>query len=181
MKTVLASRRTKRAFGPLPRESLASLLYAVQIVTEVGSSELGFPISFRAAPSAGAIHPVHLIVSSPDLAGWHRYDPFQHALVGIVSSVDPAEVRQHVDVAVPCQQGTLIMLVAEPAMTSAKYEDAASLVWRDAGILQGYLSLAAQALKLNFCLLGATGEPWASRLVDKPGLYGVGMALVGGL
>lgn len=176
---VLAARRSRRSFGPLPREALATLLQATQAVTHVGSDELGFPISYRPSPSAGAIHPVHLVVSSPDLPGWYRYDPFQHALLDVPSHADPEEVRQHVDLAVPTQQGTLIMLVAEPGMTGAKYEDPASLVWRDAGVLLGYLSVVAQALDLSFCALGATGEPWASRLVDQPGLHGVGLALAG--
>jgi SagB-type dehydrogenase family enzyme len=179
VRSALAARRTRRSFGLLPRKLLAALLQAVQSVTGTGSSELGFPTSFRPTPSAGAIHPVHLVISSPDLPGWHRYDPFRHALLQLASKVDPATVRQHVDKAVPSQQGTLIMLVAEPAMTAAKYEDPASLVWRDAGVLLGYLSVAAQALDLNFCLLGATGEPWAGQLIDQPGLHGVGLALAG--
>ena len=179
MSSVLAARRTRRSFGPLPLESLAALLQTADVVTEVGRTELGFPTSYRPAPSAGAIHPVHVVISRPDLHGWYRYDPFRHALVGIVSSVDPAEVRQHVDLAVATQQATLIMLVAERAMTAATYENPASLVWRDAGILLGYLSAIAESLGLNFCLLGATGEPWASRLVDQPGLKGVGLALAG--
>lgn len=177
--TVLAARRTRRSFGLLPRELLAALLQSVQSVAETGSSELGFPTSFRPTPSAGAIHPVHLVISSPDLPGWHRYDPFRHALLQLTSKVTSAEVRQHMDEAVPSQQGTLIMLVAEPAMTAAKYDDAASLIWRDAGVLLGYLSVAAKALDLNFCPLGATGDPWAGQLVDQPGLHGVGLALVG--
>jgi len=74
---------------------------------------------------------------------------------------------------------TLLLFVAEPGMTIAKYSNASSLIWRDAGILQGYFAAAAESLDLNFCFLGVTGEPWASQLVDQPGLCGVGAAYVG--
>ncbi|SEM10533.1 hypothetical protein SAMN05518845_11692 [Variovorax sp. YR750] len=74
---------------------------------------------------------------------------------------------------------TLLLLVAEPGKTAAKYFNSESLVWRDAGVLLGYLSLAAEALGLAFVPLGITGDPWAGKLVDESGLAGVGAALVG--
>ena len=39
--------------------------------------------------------------------------------------------------------------------------------------------VAAESLDLSFCPLGVTGEPWTSRLLDQPGLVGVGAAFVG--
>jgi hypothetical protein len=72
-----------------------------------------------------------------------------------------------------------MLFAAEPNLTFAKYNEACSLIWRDAGVLQGILSLAAEDLGLNFCLVGVTGEPWVSGLIEQNTLVGVGAAYVG--
>lgn len=174
-----SQRRSARAFAPLARDRLGLLLELVNRQLASGSEYLGFPLTQRPAPSAGAIHPVHLIVQDPALAGWHRYDPAGHALVSVPCAVDVAAVRRHMDQLVAAPTATLLLLAAEPGKTASKYVDSCSLVWRDAGVLLGYLSLAAEALNLAFLPLGVTADPWVRRLVDEPGLAGVGAALVG--
>jgi len=179
LQSLLAKRQTRRSFGRISLTALAGLLQTVQAVGSVSGGPYGITTSHRPTPSAGAIHPVHLVVTVPTFDGWHRYDPFRHALVSFESRIDPLEVLRHATQFVDPQEGSLVMLIAEPGMTYAKYLNAASLVWRDAGVLLGYLSLAAEAMGLAFCPLGATGEPWASTLIDQAGLQGVGLALVG--
>ena len=176
---VANARRTRRSFAALDLESLGALLSLTCRVQQLGSTELGFPLTRRPSPSAGAIHPVHLIVLAPAQAEWHRYDPFRHALVKVPTTVDAHLVRREMEELVAAPAATLLLFAAEPGMTAAKYGNPWSLVWRDAGVLQGCLSLAAEALDLRFCLLGVTGEPWTSRLLDQPGLVGVGAAFVG--
>lgn len=68
----LAARRSVRAFGPRPLEDaeLGTLCWAAQGVTS--------PEGHRAAPSAGALHPVSLSVA--DARGVFRYLPARHAL-----------------------------------------------------------------------------------------------------
>lgn len=171
-------RRTRREFGPVNLDLLGALLALTCRTTNNGHSDLGFPTSFRPCPSAGAIHPIHVVVLTPDL-GWHCYDPATHALLAIGSALDPLPARTSMLEVVYAPESTLLFLAAEPGMTAAKYSDAASLVWRDAGVLIGLLALASEALDLSFCPLGVTGEPWISNLLDQPGLSGVGAALVG--
>ena len=122
---------------------------------------------------------MHLIVHFPGTATWHRHDPVGHSLVEVPSALSPAEVRISLDRVLPGGAATLMLFAVEPGMTFAKYRGACSLVWRDAGVLQGPLAIAAEALNLHFCLLGVTGEPWVGRLLDQPGLIGVGAAYVG--
>jgi hypothetical protein len=112
-------------------------------------------------------------------AAWMRYDAFTHSLRELRTTVRPSTVRAALDEVMPGEKATVILFAAEPKLTFAKYEDACSLVWRDAGVLQGHLSLAAEALGLSLCLLGVTGEPWVSRLVEQDALVGVGAAYVG--
>ncbi|RUR71065.1 SagB/ThcOx family dehydrogenase [Variovorax guangxiensis] len=172
-------RRSAREFAPLPLDRLGWLLALANQQLACGPQHLGFPLTQRPSPSAGAIHPVHLIAQNLELGGWNRYDPMGHELVSVPGGPDVHVVRKAMDELVTAPAATLLLLVAEPGKTAAKYLNSDSLVWRDAGILLGYLSLAAEALGLAFVPLGITGEPWAGKLVDEPGLAGVGAALVG--
>lgn len=172
-------RRSAREFAPLTLDRLGWLLALANRQLACGPQHLGFPLTRRPSPSAGAIHPVHLIVQSPDLGGWRRYDPIGHGLMSVPGGPDVQAVRKETDELVAAPAATLLLLVAEPGKTAAKYLNPDSLVWRDAGVLLGYLSLAAEALDLAFVPLGITGDPWVGTLVDEPGLAGVGAALVG--
>lgn len=176
---VALGRRTRRSFSALDARQFSTLLTLTCRVQQVGDTELGFPLTRRPAPSAGAIHPIHLILLEPGTSDWQRYDPFRHALVNVPTSVDAQHVRRAMDEVLAAPSATLLLLAAEGAMTAAKYDHPCSLVWRDAGVLLGWLSMAAEALGLSFCPLGVTGEPWTSRLLDQPGLMGVGAAIVG--
>ena len=176
---IATRRRTRRSFAALDEARLGALLALTCRARALGPDSLGFPLSTRPVPSAGAIHPVHLIVHFSGTATWHRHDPVGHSLVEVPSVLSPAEVRASLDGVLPSGTATLMLFAAEPAMTFAKYRDACSLVWRDAGVLQGHLAVAAETLDLPFCLLGVTGEPWVGRLLDQPGLVGVGAAYVG--
>lgn len=175
---MLAARESRRTFGPLSEALLSELLWHVAACKRSVDSSMGFPIEKRGVPSAGAIHPVHVLVGDSCSRSLDRYDGRSHALERLAAPLAEGLLSACAEL-VPPQKGTLLLFAAEPGKTAAKYEHSASLVWRDAGILQGGLALVAEAMGLNFCLLGMTGEPWVSSLSEKGGLYGVGMALVG--
>lgn len=177
---VLAGRRSNRSFGPLTITDLSALLwYACR---QVGSlpSELGFELSFRPTPSAGAIHPIHVLSCSYQDNVWQRYDPVQHKLIEVPSGIlAPQDAMHEVWPALAIQKGTILWLAAETGKTASKYENIDSLIWRDAGALLAHLGLAASSLGLNFCPLGATGAKWGRTLNQSKLICGVGVALVG--
>jgi hypothetical protein len=177
--SLVGTRRSRYEFHKVSLDALDELFSLTCRIALTGPCTLGFAQSQRPAPSAGAIHPIHVVVHLPGHTHLHRYDPYGHGLRALTCAVDPRQLRNEMNSVVAAPNAVLLMFVAEPAMTAAKYEAACSLVWRDAGILQGYFSLAAEALTLNFVPLGPTGDPWASLLVEEPGLVGVGAALVG--
>ena len=178
--SLLRSRRTARHFGEVLPADLSGWFDLSCRVQQRQSSGLGFDLTRRPAPSAGAIHPIHVVLTWPQASDWHRYDPFDHALRSFHGKADPREAHASLQQVLAAPDAALVLLAAEAGRTQAKYEHAASLVWRDAGALLATMALAAHALSLAFCPLGVTGEPWAGRLLDEEdGLVGVGAAFVG--
>lgn len=178
---VLQRRQTRRVFKfPLDLVSLASLLWLCGRTKASAASGYGFDIEYRPHPSAGGTHPIHVLVQRSSGESWHRYDTYAHALEEVLGTESLAdEARASAGEAVETGHATLLSLVAEPGKTAAKYEHSESLVWRDAGVLLGYLSLVSEALELSFCPLGMTGDRFVSPLDGQGKLFGVGMALVG--
>lgn len=177
---VLEERRTMRQFELLDDDHLAGFLWHACRSRETWASDLGFDLEFRATPSAGAIHPIHLIINQPGDPRWWLYQPNGHFLVELTAASLKLEgLREQSQRVVDAPQATLLLLVAEPSKTLAKYQDACSLIWRDAGALLAVMALTAHGMGLNFCPLGTTGEPWASSLAEQSELAGVGMAFLG--
>lgn len=111
---------------------------------------------------------------------WERYDPLGHALVVVPGSERLAQgAREQAEQAVPTTEAVLIVLVAEPGKTAAKYESPLSLVWRDAGVVLGYFSLVSESLGLSFCPLGMLGDVYVSPMSQDGRLHGAGAALLG--
>ena len=177
---VVAARRSNRKFGPLTLTDISSLLwYSSRVLARRGSA-LGFDLSQRPTPSAGAIHPIHVLACSSTRASWQRYDPEQHCLTEVSHGVlAPCDALAQIGTAIDPQKGTLLWLAAEVGKTASKYESPESLIWRDAGALIAHLGLVASYLGLHFCALGATGARWGVELNEAQLICGVGAALVG--
>ncbi|MBI6799218.1 hypothetical protein [Pseudomonas syringae] len=178
---LLGRRRTKRSFKALSDTELSELLWHCARTQATADSDYGFELELRPALSAGAIHPIHILVDHHATGSWQRYDSRQHGLHHI-----PEASSLFADLSLQCEEtlavelGTRLLLVAEPGKTLAKYQRAESLIWRDAGVLLAMTALVAEAIGCAFCPLGITGEPWASRLASPGILTGVGVALIGG-
>lgn len=178
----LFARRSCRWFDAAPSESsLGHLLYLTAFSQGHEASPYGFDLSRACAPSAGAIHGIHIfVVPASDNSAWH-YDPSRHSLGRLTQSAKLA-TKARADAAQLTHLGsaTLLLLVAEPGMYAAKYHACESLVWRDAGVLIGYMSVVAEVLGLDFCPLGITGSNALDHLGQQSQLLGVGVAVVGG-
>lgn len=178
---LLRRRRTRREFGALNFKQLSNLLGAACQTSATRSSPFGFAQELRAHPSAGAVHPIHVLCQLEPGGVWVRYDPVLHSLVDVAGS---GELANHArgcaeEILGNCGAGTLLVLAAEPGRTESKYTSAQSLVWRDAGVVLGYLSVVAEALELNLCPLGVTGDAFVSPIAPVGVLQGAGMLVVG--
>lgn len=177
---VIDARASYREFGFLDDQQLGAFLWLACRTRGMSASELGFDLEHRAAPSAGAIHPIHVVVKRPGDDRWWLYVPRHHQLAEIKRAhAKLASLLEHSLQVLAGDKATRFLFLAEPGKTLGKYQDGCSLIWRDAGALLGVMALAATAQGLNFCPLGITGEPWASGLADQGKLAGVGLALLG--
>ena len=179
---LLERRETRREFGRDVRDdSLGEFLWLACRSRGSRPSPYGFDQESRPHPSAGAAHPIHVLVAR-DGATWSRYDPTDHAIVEIPGlESNAAAVRAAASMLVPVDRGIILALVAEPGKSAAKYAHPQSLVWRDAGVVIGYMSVVAEALRMPFCPLGITGDPHLADIHGpQAGLHGAGLAVLGG-
>lgn len=177
---VLSTRRSRRTFDAVPLSTLGALLWQTSRTLAVAPSPYGFELQQRPTPSAGAIHPIHLVLQVPGTKAWARYNTRTHRLDLLGSAGQVLDgLLGHVAGLIDPGAGSIITFVAEPGLTATKYDHPAALFWRDAGVLQGTLAVVAEALSTSFCLLGATGNPWVGELADKGKLIGTGLAVLG--
>jgi SagB-type dehydrogenase family enzyme len=180
---LLEQRQTRRSFNrPLEDATLGEFLWLACRNRSSRPSPFGPDQESRAHPSAGAMHPIHVLLCR-DAGPWMRYDPAEHALIELPGSTDSASVGRHAaSRLLELDQGVLLGLVAEPGKTAAKYANHETLVWRDAGVVLGYMSLVAEALGLTFCPLGITGQSHLTDyLSDASRLQAAGLAVVGAM
>ncbi len=169
----LGQRRSQRSYQerPLTRDELAALLWASQGATYASRGYL-----LRAAPSAGALYPVETYLAVNRVEGvepgiWHFQVPdfslellkagdFRHSLVGAGLS-----------------QGFLgdagVVFIWTGVLNRAmwKYrERAIRYLFLDAGHICQNLMLAATALKLGVCPVGAFFDGEVERLVQVDGV-----------
>lgn len=175
---VVMRRRTRRTFSRLSEQSFSDFLWMSYRIQARAESNYGFYLSQRPVPGAGAIHSIHLIFDFPGNCHWWRYDPEIHGLAPV--ALRNQSLREAVESCVPTGDGVIILLASEIGKLAAKYKNPESLVWRDSGALLGHSALVAEALSLNYCPLGITGDQWVSGLGTERQLIGVGLALLGG-
>ena len=169
---VLRSRRSRREFAadPLSQEMLFLLLWAAQGVTEPGTWPL------RAAPSAGALYPVETYVCTPRVHGlaaglYHWELPDERlALVAAKADVAAAACRAGLDQEMIAAAPVTFIWSAVWGRAAQKYGDRAlRYAYLDAGHLAENLHLAAAALGLGACMIGAFLDDEMNTLVGVDG------------
>lgn len=178
---LLEQRQTRRDFrGSIEDVPLGEFLWLACRNRRSWPSSFGPDQESRVHPSAGAMHPIHVLIAR-GTGSWMRYDPVEHVLIELPGSTDSAAAcRDAAGSLIELEQGVLLGLVAEPGKTAAKYENHETLVWRDAGVVLGYMSLVAEALNLAFCPLGITGRPHLTDYLSGAfPLQAVGVAVLG--
>lgn len=137
----------------------------------------------RPTPSAGAIHPVDVV-----LIDWRvaprvmRYDSFSHQLELLEAVESPKDLTNLVHATeqiLPRARATAIVLLCDTTRVAAAYDNSDTLFWRDAGALLQTLFLTATAFRLAFCPLGILGHEVVRALGLEHRFTAAGVALIG--
>jgi len=181
---VAARRRSHRTFAaaPLSLQALSQLLWATQGITR---RQTGY--AFRAAPSAGALYPVETYVVAHRVEtiepGVYHYDVRSHALE-LINQGDHGDdvARAALDQPMAAQAAAVFVWTAVVDRSKWKYRQRAyRYVYLDAGHIGHALALAAEALSLGSCAIGALYDEEVNAIVgvDGKGETAVYMAVVG--
>lgn len=180
---VLLGRRSAREFGAVNEGHLSTLLWYSARTHEIRKREKGPEWRHKCTPSAGGCHPIEVLLVGPSDSAWptHFYDDNAHALCGLpLSSGETAEsLRRKIAAILDPGGGTVLLFAADYRRTSSLYRFADSLLWRDAGALLATVILIAQALDLNCCALGFTGDFLIKRLLGGNAFVGMGGCIIG--
>ena len=181
--SVLLSRRSSRELSRLELSDLSELLFYSNKIQTLHMNEAGFITSKRTAPSAGGRHAVDVLVSLPfkgEKRKLHYYNPLDHSLSEI-SVMDNAlksfflEVNQNL----PLQESCLIWFSVQMGKTTAKYKNAESLYWRDAGALLYCFQLVSHYIGLKSCPLGGLASNSFKGIFHTDKLLSGGGLLIG--
>ena len=169
---VIAKRRSVRAYSDedIAKTELSQLLWATQGITgEVSDHQL------RAAPSAGALYPIetYLLVNrvSGIDPGLYHYPVNRHELELLKEGDYSSEVKGGaLDQAIAKRAAVVFIWSAVFPRSKWKYlQRAFRYVFLDAGHIGQNLALAAEALGLGSCQIGAIYDDELNNLLDLDG------------
>ena len=168
----LRARRSVRDFAaePIPQETLFLLLWAAQGISQTGAWPL------RTAPSAGALYPVETYVAASRVAGLapgvYHWELPEERLAVAAARADAAKAAcaaclgQEMVAAAP----VTFVWSAVWGRAAQKYGDRAMrYAYLDAGHIAENLHLAATALGLGACMIGAFLDDEMNALVGVDG------------
>jgi SagB-type dehydrogenase family enzyme len=197
---VVESRRSERAYGhpPIDARQLGEFLYRVARVREEQGFDLEAPwgtmriaVAARPYPSGGSLYELEFYTAVAACegieAGLHYYEPRGHALIRICGPTPEVEglLRDAAESAgIPRESlQVLVILSARVPRISWKYESMAyALVLKHVGVVYHAMYLAATAMELAPCALGAGDSDLFARAAgaDYYAETSVGEFLLGG-
>lgn len=180
----IRARRSERSYKrePITVEQLSQLLWAAQGITQKMRN-------YRAAPSAGALYPVetYLVVNCVEGfgAGLYHYDALDTVLELLKEGeLGPQTAAAALDQRMAEEAAIVFIWTAVPERGKWNYlERAYRYIYLDAGHIAQNIYLAATALGLGCCAIGALYDEEVNRLVGADGISEtvVYMCTVGGL
>jgi len=180
---VITDRKSKRDFSRISLQQLSNILWYTAKVKQTFVQDNGYILSHRGTPSAGARHPIDILIINQTLLDSnlpHYYNPIGHSL----NRLDlPAQINlnflNHINAIISTTSATIIWFIAHLERTAAKYDNPESLIWRDAGALINSIQLTCTAMNVNCCPIGSIGEPYIGDFFNQDGIFGAGGVLIG--
>ncbi|NIO03495.1 MAG: SagB/ThcOx family dehydrogenase [Proteobacteria bacterium] len=170
--TVIRRRRSAREFTrePISLTQLSQLLWAIQGITH---TEFGY--TFRACPSAGALYPIetYLVVNHVEglMPGvYHFYIP-EHQLEVLAQGSFSREISEAALGQDMARRASVVLVWTAVVQRSKwKYKERGyRYIYLDAGHIGQNLYLAASALELGCCTIGALFDEEVNGLIGVDG------------
>jgi Nitroreductase family len=157
---VLAARRSSIG-QPIEWSNVSELLwYAIGYKGYAEAGRAGLPIAWSASPTSGGLQAVQIVCISDDGSAPRLYDAKRHEFA--ILEANPKSATSENAAAVRAVTGThrgcTLRLIGDRSKLFAAYENADSLLYRDAGCIVATLCLCAEWLKLSACPLGFLGQ-----------------------
>jgi SagB-type dehydrogenase family enzyme len=174
-------RRSSLHLCALVDKQLDELLWFSAKVIQTHFQLNGYTLTRRPSASAGARHPIDLIVVRPSQSKvLHYYNPFEHTLNELkVDETIVNDLINHVNENIVIGEATLIWFIAHSDRTAAKYDNPQSLVWRDAGALLHCIQSTCTAMGLGSCPVGTLAEPYLNLLFNNAAIVSAGGIIAG--
>ena len=168
----LRARKSVRSFADVPLTT-GQLSYLLWASTGIQRRQQGH--EFRTAPSAGALYPIETYVVVNNVTGLangvHHYSIRDHRLEELrTGEFGPALARSALDQGMCAEAPAVFVWTAIPQRMKWKYKQRAyRYIYMDAGHIAENLALAAVALGLGTCQIGAIYDEEANELVGVDG------------
>lgn len=175
---VLSARRSQRHFGRIELRQVASLLTNSTRVADIRIAPDGYQGSLRPVPSAGGRHPLDIELHAFDVTGLpqgrYDWDPYLCQLTAAGPSTTEELDRWNSALEGDGSPAAVLALVADPSRTLSYYPAGMAHVWRDAGVLLGYLNLAATACSVKATILGTCAQHGSRKTCWEVGAIALG-------
>lgn len=142
---ILEQRRSSRRLRGGDGQHALAVLHQCLRTAAVAVADDGYLLRHRATPSAGGRHPIDTVLLARDLTpiepGTYLLDGDRGRTLAIEhtrasrAELDAINERCTAAGQLPTQAPGLLLLIADFAATTGRYQAGASLVWRDAGAL----------------------------------------------
>jgi SagB-type dehydrogenase family enzyme len=170
--SIVAGRRSIRDFEPTPvsLEQVSQLLWAVQ-----GISAREWGAAFRTVPSAGACYPLNTYVVANRVGGLdpglYAYDVEEAALRALRrGDLSRAIAAACLDQDMAAEAAVVFVWTAVPERSKQRYHQRAyRYIYLDAGHVGQSLHLAAEAMGLGCCAIGALLDDEVNGIVGADG------------
>lgn len=182
---VLFKRRSHQELTSCEITKISDVLFYCMRIHKITNDITGTITSKRICPSAGARHPIDIIVSLPNELKERKlfyYNPIDHSLNELILDREKViKFVEDINSTLFLNDACLFWFSIQVEKTGSKYLNPESLYWRDAGCLLYAVQLISTYVGLNSCPIGTLACESFYDLFSSHKIQSGGGILVGNL
>lgn len=179
--SVIENRKSTRDFSRITFNQLEEMLFHISKITSINIDKYNYITTKRTVPSAGARHPIDILVSLPEKQRkLNYYNPLDHSLNELcVEDSKLVNFYSKINENLNLENACIIWFAIQINKTASKYNNPESLYWKDTGILLYHIQLISSYLGLKSCPLGTLASEAFNQLFEEDTLISGGGILIG--